>query len=238
MEEVKSFGIYIPSYKRASTISTHHLLEYYKVVVRESEKKDYLKVIPKENLIAVPDEEIDNIVKVVNWIIDNSEEEIIAMIDDDIIDMIYRLEYNENFKEPEFVTSELERIAQIMADLDIGYGAVDASRAPWNYTQEFTFAGTSGGLRWFNKKFYKSKFDEKIGYCCDTDAVLQELLKNRIVLKPKYLCTNGGTDTNAGGNSQKTRNDQISSFEMMKNKWGKYFDYNLKSNKIYVRVKR
>lgn len=76
----RKFGIYIPSYKRAATISTHKLLEYYKVVVRKSEETEYLKVIPKENLIAVPDEEINNIVKVVNWIVDNSEEDAIAMM--------------------------------------------------------------------------------------------------------------------------------------------------------------
>ena len=234
----KSFGIYIPSYRRADTISTHRLLEYYKVVVRKSEEDAYLKAIPKENLIAVPDDEINNIVKVVNWIVDNSEEDVIAMIDDDMNDLIYRLDFNEKITDAEVITSELERIAQLIVDLDIGYGAVDASIAPWNYGQEFTFSGTSGGLRWFNKKVYKARFDEKVGYCCDTDAVLQELLKNRIILKPKYLCSHGATDVNAGGNSQKTRNDQIASFELMKNKWGRYFDYQLKSNKIYVRVKR
>jgi hypothetical protein len=232
------FGIYIPSYKRADTISTHKLLEYYRVVVRESEKEAYLKVIPPENLITVPDGEIDNIIKVANWIVDNSEEEVIAMIDDDMNDLIYRTDYNEKITDPEVCTSELERIAQLMVDLGIGYGAVDASIAPWNYLQEFMFTGTSGGLRWFNKKVYKSRFDEKIGYCCDTDVVLQELLKNRIILKPKYLCSHGGTDTNKGGNSEKTRNSQIASFEVMKHRWGKYFDYVLKNNKIYIRVQR
>lgn len=109
----REFGIYIPSYKRAATISTHKLLEYYKVVVRKSEETEYLKVIPKENLIAVPDEEINNIVKVVNWIVDNSEEEVIAMIDDDMNDLIYRLDFNEKITDPEVITSELERIAQL-----------------------------------------------------------------------------------------------------------------------------
>ena len=176
--EQRKFGIYIPSYKRATTISTHKLLEYYKVVVRKSEETEYLKVIPKENLIAVPDEEINNIVKVVNWIVDNSEEDVIAMIDDDMNDLIYRLDFNEKITDPEVITSELERIAQLMVDLDIGYGAVDASIAPWNYAQEFTFAGTSGGLRWFNKKVYKARFDEKIGYClryrCGVTGTAQE----------------------------------------------------------------
>lgn len=110
----RKFGIYIPSYKRAATISTHKLLEYYKVVVRKSEETEYLKVIPKENLIAVPDEEINNIVKVVNWIVDNSEEDAIAMIDDDMNDLIYRLDFNEKITDPEVITSELERIAQLL----------------------------------------------------------------------------------------------------------------------------
>ena len=93
----RNFGIYIPSYKRANTISTHKLLEYYKVVVRKSEEDAYLKVISKENMIAVPDEEIDNIVKVVNWIVDNAEEDVIAMIDDDMNDLIYRLDFNQSW---------------------------------------------------------------------------------------------------------------------------------------------
>ena len=233
-----NFGIYIPSYKRAKTITTHKILEYYKVVVRKSEEEEYLQTIPKENLVSVPDEEINNIVKVVNWIVDNAEEDVFAMIDDDMSNLLYRLDNNEKIEDPEIITSEIERIGQLMLDLGIGYGATDASKAPWNYASEFAFTGTSGGLRWFNKKAYKARFSEEIGYCCDTDAVMQELLKNRIILKPKYLCSNGATDVNSGGNSQKSRNDMVSSFEAMKQKWGKYFAYDLRTNKIYVRVKR
>ena len=84
MNENKMFGIYIPSYNRADTISTHKLLEYYKVVVRKSQKEDYLKVIPEENLIAVDDEEICSVSKVWNWVIDNAEEEVIAILGDDM----------------------------------------------------------------------------------------------------------------------------------------------------------
>ena len=238
MQNEVSFGIYIPSYKRADTTTTYKLLEYYKYVVRKSEEEAYLKVIPRENLIAVEDSEIDSIIKVSNWIIFNTPEEVICMVDDDMPHFIYRLDYNEKFDDPETATAEIERIAQLMVDLDIGYGAVDATIAPWNYDGEFAFKGTSGGMRWINKKIFKSKFREEIGYCCDLDIVLHELLVNRIILKPKYLCTHGGTDTNAGGNSSKMRADQIASFELMKTKWGKYFDYNLKSNKPYIRVPR
>ena len=232
------FGIYIPSYKRANTTTTYKLLEYYTYVVRKSEEEDYLKVIPPEHLMAVEDDEIDSMIKVANYIIENAKEDVIAMIDDDIPRFIYRLDTNEPVTDPEIITSEIERIAQLMVDLDIGYGAVDASVAPWNYTGEFEFRGTSGGMRWINRKIFKSRFRESIGYCCDIDVVLHELLENRIILKPKYFCTNGGTDTNAGGNSSKTRSDQIESANLMKAKWGKYFDFNPKNNKPYIRVSR
>ncbi len=238
MEKIRKLGIYIPSYNRADTIATHKILEYYKVVVRKSQEEDYAKSVPRENIIAVPDEEIDSLVKVMNWIPDNAEEDIICVLGDDMSDTIYRLETNESVKDPEVVTSEIERIAQLMVDLDIGFGCVDASIAPWNYGSEFAFTGTCGGIFWVNKAVYKARFNPDIGYCCDTDVVFQELLVNRIVLKPKYFCSHGGTDTNKGGNSKKTRASMISSYEMMKHKWGKYFDFDLKSNKIYVRVRR
>lgn len=238
MSEVKQMGIYIPSYNRADTIATHRLLEYYKVVVRKSQEEDYAKTIPRENIIAVEDDKINSISKVWNWIIDNAEEEVIATLGDDMADTVYRLDFNEKITDPEIVTSELERIGQLMLDLEIGMGCVDATIAPWNYNSEFAFTGTAGGILWFNRNVYKSKFNDSIGYCCDTDVVFQELLKNRIVLKPKYFCSHGGTDTNKGGNSTKTRASVIASYELMKHKWGKYFDYDLKSNKIYIRVKR
>lgn len=238
MNENKMFGIYIPSYNRADTISTHKLLEYYKVVVRKSQKEDYLKVIPEENLIAVDDEEICSVSKVWNWVIDNAEEEVIAILGDDMSGCLYRLDFNVTIEDYSLITAEIERIAQLIYDLDIGYGCDDATNTPWNYNQEFAFTGTTGGITWVNRKVYKSRYNDAIGYCCDFDVVFQELLKNRIVLKPKYFCPVAGTDTNKGGNSSKTRQSMIDSFKTMKLKWGKYFDYDLKSNKVFCRVKR
>lgn len=238
MEKPDNFGIYIPSYKRADTITTHLLLEYYKVVIRQSEYEDYLKTIPAENIIAVPDELICSVPKVWNWIIDNAEEDCFCIIGDDVPRFYYRMEKSEAITDPEVITSEIERIGQLMMDLDIGWGCDDATNVPWGYDAEFTFKGTTGGINWVNRHKLKARFDESVGYCCDTDVVMQELLINRIILKPKYLCPGGGADKNKGGNSKKSRESMIASFELMKSKWGKYFDYDLKTNKIYVRVPR
>lgn len=232
-----SFGLYVPSYKRAKTTTTYKLLQDYKYVVRASEEAEY-RAAGIDSLWVVEDEKINSMIKVINYIHDNAPEDIICTIDDDIKYMIYRLDKNETVTDPEVITAEFERIGQLMLDLDIGYGCVDASRVPYGYTSEFAFSGPSGGLRWVNKKCFKSRFLDEIGYCCDVDVVLHELLVNRIILKPKYLCTCGGTDTNEGGNSAKTRADQLASVELMKQKWGKYYDFNEKNNTPYIRVKR
>jgi len=164
------------------------------------------------------------------------------MIADDCPDFIYRLDTNTKVTDPEVITAEIERIAQLMADLDIGWGCDDPTNVPWGYDGEFAFKGLSGGINWINKKVYKARFNEEVGYCCDTDVVLQELLVNRIVLKPRYFCAGvpkeGSADKNKGGNSKKSRESMIASFELMKHKWGKYFDYNLKSNKPKIKVDR
>lgn len=233
-----TFNIYIPSYNRSDTCCTHKLLQYCTYVVRKSEEKAYREVEGIENLWVVEDEKINNLVKVVNYIVDNAPENLICMIDDDITHMFYRLDTNVKLTDPETITAEFERIGQLMLDLGIGYGAVDASATPWNYSSEFEFKGTSGGMRWFNKSCYKSKFREEVYHNCDLDVVLHELLVNRIVLKPKYLCCHGGTDTNKGGNTSKTRSDQEVCAKLMKAKWGKYFDYDFKTNKPYIRVPR
>lgn len=233
----KNFNIYVPSYGRAATTKTFQLLEYCTYVVRKSQEAEY-RARGIKDIWAVDDNEIDNLCKVSNYIVDHSPEPVIFTIDDDVDYFLYRMESNTKIADMETVMGEIERIAQLMIDLDIGFGAEDASIAPWNYSSEFRFVGTTGAMRWYNKKVYKSKFDEAVYHNCDLDVMLHELLVNRITLKPMYFCVKAGTDTNAGGNSSKTRAAQEDCALEMKRRWGKYFDYNFKTNKPAIKVPR
>ena len=236
MEEVK-LGIYVPSYGRAKTTTTYKLIDDCTYVVRKSEEQAYREAgVPK--IWAVDDDKIDNLVKVSNYINEHSPEEIIFTIDDDVDNFMYRMDKNIKLEDKEAIICEIERIAQIMLDLGIGFGAEDAAIAPWNYVAEFTFKGTTGAMRWYNKNVYKSRFDEKVYHNCDIDVMLHELLVNRIILRPMYFCVNAGTDTNAGGNSSKTRQAQIDCVTEMKRRWGRHFDYNFKNNKPSIKVER
>lgn len=238
MSEV-SLGIYIPSYKRASTCTAHKFLEYYKYVVRKSEEQEYLAAgIATENLWAVDDHLICGLTEVNQWLIDNAPEEIICILDDDIHHFFYLLEQLVSIDDPAVITAEIERIAQLMIDLDIGFAATDATTTPWSYVSEFEFKGCAGAVRWVNRPKFKARCEKELEYNYDLDLVLQELLVNRIILKPHYFKSKGLTDTNAGGASEKKRDEQIASIHLMKAKWGKYFGYNFKQNKPLINVRR
>ena len=122
-------------------------------------------------------------------------------------------------KNKELITSEIERIAQLMADLDIGYACIDATGIPYGYDGEFAFKGTSGSMKWVYKSRLKARPDENVKYNYDLDLILQELLHNRIILNPRYIVCKDHQDTNAGGDSSKLRQDQIDSIENMKRKY-------------------
>ena len=238
MEEELTLGIYVPSYGRADTTTTYKFFDdKCTYVVRKSEEEAYRKAGIK-HIWAVDDELIDNYVKVSNYINDNAPEDIIFTIDDDVTGFIYRMDMSLDIDDNEIIISEIERIAQIIADLGIGFCAEDAAVTPWNYIAEFTFKGTTGAMRWYNKKVYKSRYDEKYYHNCDLDVMLNELLVNRIILRPMYFCVKAGTDTNKGGNSSKTRQEQKDCAKEMKIKWGRYFDYDFKTNKPKINVKR
>lgn len=232
-----SFNIYVPSYQRYNDkVRMYDHLEYCTYVVRESEEHNY-RDSGIDNLWVVKDELIDNIHKVHQYIIDKSPEEVICINDDDGKMMYRNIESRD--MTPEEACLEIERIAQIMHDLDIGYACTDSVPAPFYYTQEFMFKGMCGGCKWINKNKFVAKIDEKCYYNFDLDIELQELLKNRCILRPIYFVDVGGQDTNHGGsNTDKTSSKRMSGIYYTKNKWGAYFDYNFRSNKAKINVKR
>ena len=236
MDEV-SLGIYIPSYRRAATCVTHKFLEHYQYVVRKSEEAAY-RAAGIEHILAVDDDKINGMAKVNQWLIDNAPEEIICILDDDITRMLYRLDTSEDITDPETVTAEIERFAQVMLDLRIGFGSVDATCRPYCYDAEFAFKGCAGAIRWINRPVFKARCNEAFEFNYDLDVILQELMVNRVILKSKHLCALGLTDTNEGGASDKQRKAQIATVELMKAKWGRYFQYNFRTNVPMISVKR
>lgn len=236
MEEM-SFNVYVPSYKRYDDkVRMFDHLEYCTYVVRKSEEEKY-REHGIDKLWVIDDELIDNIHKVHQYIIDESPEDVICIVDDDGR-FIYRNIENRDMS-PEEASLEIERIAQMMVDLDIGYGCTDANPAPFYYDSEFKFKGMCGGCKWVNKAKFKAKVDADCQYNFDLDLELQELLVNRVIFKPIYFIDVGGQDTNKGGsNFDKNKQKRYAGITHTKQKWGKYFDYDFQTNKAKINVNR
>ena len=216
-----SFNIYIPSYRRSDSINTHNLLEYCTYVVRETEASKYVDA--GVNVLSVDDTLIDSIPKVQNWIIENTDEDVVCIADDDIHSFVYRNDTNSKIADSEISTSEIERIAQLVVDLDIGYMSVPNDMSPMYYDRPFKFCGITGQLRIINKAKCVARFND-IDFLNDIDFELQELLLNRIILIPCYFLTDADVDTNSGGsNDSKTMTKYTLANIEMKQKWGKYY---------------
>ena len=238
------------SYRRAKAIKTKNHLEYCTYVVREDEEQDYRNA-GVEDLLVIPHDAVSSDGGGVNefmstfyWIIQNTPEEVICIVDDDVNYFAYRTiditsidsKFFENPKE--VVTTEMERIAQLLVDLDLGLACTTQLPTLWAYDKEFGFHGCPGGVRWVNKKQFKAKFDRRDLANSDVDMVMQELLMNRIVLMPKYIIDHSSDmGTNEGGTTRNT--DELNEmYVALRNKWGVHFEYNRKKNSAHINIKR
>ena len=80
-----TFGVYIPSYNRyARGMITGKLFEDPKHVVRKSQEKQYAEHGFK-NIVSVDDRLVDGYSDVYNWIVENVEADVIAIVDDDVL---------------------------------------------------------------------------------------------------------------------------------------------------------
>ena len=234
-----AFQVYIISSSRYSRgpITARNFLNY-KHVVRRSQEKDYLQN-GFDNVISFPDELINSYTKVFNYLSNSAQEDVIAIVDDDIDYFKYRTDKIERIKSSEIVQAEFERLAQIIYDLDIGLAFGPPNSIPYNYTSEFSWFGIPGAWKIVNRSKIKAAMDPQIDRNVDIDYVLQEVLLNRVCIDARYLCGEGYKDeiTRSSG-SVYSINSIENSIAQMKLRWGKYFTYDAKKNVPRILVSR
>ena len=230
-----TFNIYVPSYKRSNKIMTNNLLEYCTYIVRKSEEEAYVNAGVK--VLAVEDKLITGLPAVYNYIIEQTPEDVVCICDDDIKNFSYRLETLEKITDPVIITTEIERLAQILCDINKGYLVSPLDANPKYYDRAFKFCGQNGQMRIINKSVMKARWDASIGKFYDNDVQLRELLINRIILIPSYFCVVADIDTNSGGNCDSNSRRLFDSANAeLKIRWGKYID--IKNDIHHIRVKR
>ena len=238
-QDCKSVGIYVPSYKRSDRILTWNVLNSCTYVVRASEEEKY-RAAGITSILTAPDDEINSLAKVRQWIVDNTPEDIVIQCDDDISKIVYKGKNNkQEIEDKDVIDMEFERVAQIISDLRIGFASCTMTADVRKFNSEFLFKGITGGICWFNKTALKARYDNMTYIKEDTDFVLQELLYNRIIIIPDYFGMQSQYDKNSGGNNEnKNLRALTQTVEYMKMKWGQYYDHNFKTNQSRINVKR
>ena len=239
MMRLKDFGIelYIPSTGRAGAVTTSDLFYDgdYKLVVRESEKEEYSKY----DLVVFPDEDINSLSKVRQKIIDTSKKKLVLQCDDDLSVIAYKNKENYLEMTKDQVVQEIVRMFTIVTDLRLGYWTVTPNADVRKYRAPITFKGIAGGIVGFNKEYLKSRYDERLFTRTDLDMLMQETRNNRIALIADYIMIKQKRDKNTGGNNSKKTSRKIGlADEIMKQKWGKYYEYDREKNIPKILYKR
>jgi len=244
MQEDITFNIYVMSYQRYDKIVTKPLFEYCTYVVREEEADKYREAGVDDLLVIPNDGTVINFMDTLYWTIWNTPEDVIFIADDDIKRFVYRMNDwisidTANFEDPvRTATEEIERIAQVLYDLDLGLAYDGPQKSLFQYTSEWNFTGMPGHCRWINKKCLKATYDCKSMAASDIDMAMQEMLYNRVTLQPRYFLSDAGQmELNAGGVTI-DRSLLKKSRDAMIVKWGKYYDFDWRKNQAKINVKR
>ena len=112
--------IAIPSKGRAGETKSDRLLTSAVLFVPKSEKEDYRRY-SKCEVVGIPNE-IKGITKTRNWILENTEERRVVMIDDDLKNQGWTKLYEQNGKQKKLKATEwlfeFERLFDVVEDLD------------------------------------------------------------------------------------------------------------------------
>lgn len=216
-------NIYIASYNRADSVKTYEYLGCGKIVVPESQVKEYREKYG-DAVVSIPDEMDGSVSRKRNAIIDLIKKEqgdgYGWILDDDLV-KIKRKKENEDL-DGEAAVELLEKIHIMAKDAGINYAGVDYSTdnmklkdyQPFSLTKVFfggVLVGVNDGI----------KYDERFRVNEDVDFWVQKLNKNRRLLKDnQYVMMFYGQD---GGKDSvlKYNDDERRLFAtMLNNKWG------------------
>ena len=237
------------SYKRAHLTTTYKNFHHCTYVVREFEADEYRKVGIDDLLIIPADARLKNgdpiqgFMSTFFWIIENTPEDVICICDDDILDYHYRSDKDRNVNNTyddykDRIEDEIVRQAQCLVDLRLGLCCTHPLLTPYAFVKEFDIIGAPGSTRIVNKSCFKAKSSVKDPACSDVDMVLQELLSNRIILRSSYFVTRTLPNLKTEGGTANSQSIQDYLHMAMKNKWGKYYEYDEKRSISKIKVKR
>lgn len=225
-------SVNIPSWHRAAPVRTLEIMPFAKVWVDESEAEEYRRHNPGAEIISCPKGVQGNICRVRNYILRQELEVagvgVCLMVDDDM-KALRRFELRDGFGynlreiNGDEVLAMVEKYSIMAQDIGAKFWGVNCSYDKLNYKQSTPFStmGFIGGPFQCFLKGNKCYYDENLPLKEDYDMTLQQLNKERVVLRVNayhYLCEQS---TQAGGcATYRNRVREQQQFEALQRKWG------------------
>ena len=222
-----------PSYKRANKVLTLDYLPFCRIWVDCREYDEYKKNYPNSEIISCPDGVQGNVSRVRNWILKQEFErgvDVVCIVDDDLIGMEYFSKeegddygYKRNLVEKEDFLTFVEKYSILAEDFGAKMWGVNLNPDPMAYRHNSPFSTVSMVLGPFScyLKGNRCWYDERLPLKEDYDMALQQLDKERVVLRVNayhYICKQS---VNAGGcATYRNRDREREQFELLQKKWG------------------
>lgn len=216
--------IVIPSYKRADDCCTADLIDTSVVFVHEFEKNEYVQKYGLDRVVGIPDDLRGKGMAVIrNYILDNTKDEEVLMLDDDIKQFGY---YEKNdyvrFK-PEELPVFFKNNFRMCRELGTRLWGLNL-QSDKKFYREYSPISLSSVILGPCFGVIKDKdirFDDFLGLKEDYDYSLQVLLKYRKILRlNKYHYMSAHITKKGGCSVYRTTDKEIQQAERFQRKWG------------------
>ena len=207
------------------------------VVVRPEEKEEYLREVPENQLVILPDS-VKNYVDTLQWCFDNFSERVLVNIDDDLV-AVYCLIGNScrTITDAAAIRQIIENSAQICLDLDIkAFGYCRNLRRGLfgdesNFIKFNFFMSSAWGV--VGRPF---RYSAELTAMSDIDNTLKVLADYRIIYSDGRFYFNHGLVCGGKGGLQKIRTTekQDNDIKILKKRWGNLINITRKINTIWV----
>lgn len=220
-----------PSYKRPAEVKVLEYLPFCKIWVDESEAEDYRLNNPKAEIVSCPKGIQGNTARIRNYIIKTEIQngaDVVVLVDDDL-HYIERFNTDENFgyvktrlKTEDFMAF-VEKYSIMAEDLGAKYWGIAPNPDPMVYRhfKPFNTICFVGGPFQCFLKGNRCWHDERLPLKEDYDMTLQQINKERVVLRVNYYHYYCEQSTNKGGcATYRNLIREKEQFELLQKKWG------------------
>jgi hypothetical protein len=221
-----------PTYKRAGNVKAVKYFDGLVLACHEFEEKSYREAYPDNELMILPDSLRGNMAKVRNYILLNSDDAQLVMIDDDV----EFLGYHENGVQKVMPWPEslrfLEMGFRMAEELGTVLWGVNLQADPKFYRPYTPISFLSPVLGPFSCILNQGDgitYDERLGLNEDYDFAIQVMHRYHKILRfNKYFYRAGHLDEEGGCGAYRTMEREKTQADIMKAKWGDVVRYDFK----------